>query len=405
MINNENRARILKFLQWNDRHGCYTDENCELENASKLTYDDAVKFFFGVMNEDFYYSKVDNIFELSYEEVINYARENGFYESTMNKLNQLLESDRPDEDLYNELICSLASRVDSDSILLDVDLHNLTEKIAYISDIGNSFSNLLKPHLESYANLSARISKTFDSLVQLSNSANESLSESLNRISESLNLLASSVEKIGSLSWGIDFNYEQFTDNQKSLAQRMVRNGWYFTGNLPPTNKELLSINDKEFNLALCDFYDSESEYMFNRILETFPHRKHILAKIEKAHNNKDYELCIPTMLSQADGISYELFNVSLFSKDKFKQPKTKNQKQIKFDEDSIMDILFVTQLSLTGNLNQDVFTKPKFFNRHSVIHGTDVHYNKKQNSLRCLSMLYFLAEVKDRKEELSRIN
>ena len=311
----------------------------------------------------------------------------------MNKLNQLLESDRPDEDLYNELICSLGSRADSDRILLDVDLHTLTQKIAYISDIGNSFSNLLKPHLESYANLSTRISKTF-----------EPLSESLSSISESLNLLASSIEQIGSLSWGIDFNYEQFTDNQKSLAQRMVRNGWYFTGNLPPISKELLSINDKEFNLALCDFYDSESEYMFNRILETFPHRKHILAKIEKAHNNKDYELCIPTMLSQADGISYELFNVSLFSKDKLKQPKTKNQKQIKFDEDNIMDILFITQLSITGILNQDVFAKPKFFNRHSVIHGTDVHYNKKQNSLRCLSILYFLAEVKDRKEELNQL-
>ena len=48
-------------------HECYTDENCDLEAVSRLSYNDAVKFFFGVINQDFYYSKVDNIFELSYD--------------------------------------------------------------------------------------------------------------------------------------------------------------------------------------------------------------------------------------------------------------------------------------------------------------------------------------------------
>lgn len=393
MINNENRVRILKFLQWNDRHGCYTDENCELENVSKLTYEDAVKYFFGVMNEDFYYAKVDNIFELTYEEVIDYAKENGFYESTMEKFNQLLESERPDEILYNKLISSSETSVEIDSIVRDIDFQPLIQKLSFLSDMGNDLSKLLSHQLEAYTGLSDMMSKTFGSI-----------SESLGGLSESLNLLNPLIERIGSLSWGIDFDYEQFTDNQKLLAQRMIRNGWYFTSNLPLVSNELLSANDKDFNLSLCNFYDSESKDMFNRILETFPHRKHILTKIRKAHNNKDYELCIPAMLTQADGISYELFNVSLFSKDKLEQPKTKNQKQIKFDENDIMDILFITQLSITGNLNENVFTTPKFFNRHSVLHGRDIHYNKKQNSLRCLSMLYFLAEVKERKDELNRI-
>ena len=61
------RLRILNFLQWNDRHGCYNDENCDIEGISALSYNDALKLFFGVVNEDFYYSKVDNIFELSYD--------------------------------------------------------------------------------------------------------------------------------------------------------------------------------------------------------------------------------------------------------------------------------------------------------------------------------------------------
>lgn len=28
-----NRLKIANFLQWNDRHGCYTDENCDLEGV------------------------------------------------------------------------------------------------------------------------------------------------------------------------------------------------------------------------------------------------------------------------------------------------------------------------------------------------------------------------------------
>ena len=98
------RIKITLFLQWNDRNGCYTDENRKLENIAPLSYQDAVKFFFGVINEDFYYSKADNIFELSYDQVMNYAKENCFYEYTMNKLNLLLNEDLPNTSFYKSLL-------------------------------------------------------------------------------------------------------------------------------------------------------------------------------------------------------------------------------------------------------------------------------------------------------------
>lgn len=98
------RSRILDFLQWNDRNGCYTDENCDLEEVDRLSYNDAIKFFFGVMNENFYYSQVDNIFELSYDETIEYAKQNGFYDSTMEKLQLLLQEPSPNDRFYRTLI-------------------------------------------------------------------------------------------------------------------------------------------------------------------------------------------------------------------------------------------------------------------------------------------------------------
>ncbi|CUO06335.1 hypothetical protein [Clostridium disporicum] len=104
MENDIKRINLTQFLQWNDRNGCYTDENCDLEDLPRMTYEDAVKYFFCVINDDFYYSITDNIFDLSYEEIINYAKENRFYEITYEKLNLLINNDNPTIEFYKSLV-------------------------------------------------------------------------------------------------------------------------------------------------------------------------------------------------------------------------------------------------------------------------------------------------------------
>ena len=97
------RRKVLNFLQWNDKNGYYTDKRCDLEGVPRITYEDSIKYFFGVLNEDFYYNLVDNIFELKFDEVIRYAKDNEFYCETKNKLNLLLSKDLTDE-FYKILI-------------------------------------------------------------------------------------------------------------------------------------------------------------------------------------------------------------------------------------------------------------------------------------------------------------
>ena len=75
-----------------------------IDYRTVVSYNDAVNFFFGIINEDFYYSKVDNIFELSYDQTIEYAKQNGFYDITMEKLQLLLEEPSPNESFYRSLI-------------------------------------------------------------------------------------------------------------------------------------------------------------------------------------------------------------------------------------------------------------------------------------------------------------
>ena len=97
------RTNILAFLQWNDKNGYYTDELCDFEEVQKLSLEESIKYFFGVINSDFYYSIADNIFELSFYETIKYAKDYKFYNQTYKKLKLLIDNN-PNENLYRNLL-------------------------------------------------------------------------------------------------------------------------------------------------------------------------------------------------------------------------------------------------------------------------------------------------------------
>lgn len=80
------RTKMLDFLQWNDKNGYYTYELCNLEEVQILSLEESIKYFFWVINSEFYYSIADNIFELSFYEIIKYAKDYKFYNQTYKKL-------------------------------------------------------------------------------------------------------------------------------------------------------------------------------------------------------------------------------------------------------------------------------------------------------------------------------
>lgn len=74
-----------------------------LGRSSKIIIRRKYKIFFGVINSDFYYSIVDNIFELSFYEIIKYAKDYKFYNQTYKKLKLLIDNN-PNENLYRNLL-------------------------------------------------------------------------------------------------------------------------------------------------------------------------------------------------------------------------------------------------------------------------------------------------------------
>lgn len=98
------RKNILNFLQWNDTNGSYTDKSRKSSGFNIMTFEESIKYFFGVINDDIYYSAADNIFELSFEEVILIAHKNKIYYQTCRKINSLINKIEPDHNFYKTLI-------------------------------------------------------------------------------------------------------------------------------------------------------------------------------------------------------------------------------------------------------------------------------------------------------------
>lgn len=95
--------KILYFLKWNDSNGIYTVEDRMREDFPLLTFENAVVLFYGVIYDDFFFSITDNVFELSYLEVINLAKKNGFFEDATIKL-ELLLTQSSTESTYKSLV-------------------------------------------------------------------------------------------------------------------------------------------------------------------------------------------------------------------------------------------------------------------------------------------------------------
>lgn len=69
-----------------------------------MTYEGDINYFFGELNDEFYYRITYSIFELLYDEAIKYDKDNNFYDETINKLSLLENENTPTVEFYKFII-------------------------------------------------------------------------------------------------------------------------------------------------------------------------------------------------------------------------------------------------------------------------------------------------------------
>ena len=216
---------------------------------------------------------------------------------------------------------------------------------------------------------------------------------------------------------------DRLPDQTRRVQDLLARRGWYLAGRVLPKEISLLDalVNDNEES-ALDQFMMNYGEEHFKDIMKdvycSWPNRAGILKDAFSAHNNRVFSLSIPVMLAQADGMSFELFDVCFYSKKKDEtKPKTakdglkpltadvyKNKIGRQLINGSISDVFFLRPLECLYSIAISTITrdqarlKGEYFgplNRHGILHGTDVDYACKANSLRVLLLLDYLTDLK----------
>ena len=161
-----------------------------------------------------------------------------------------------------------------------------------------------------------------------------------------------------------------------------------------------------EFEATLVQYFEERYQEIKSTVLRCFSERSNLLDQAFSAHENGLYSLAIPVFIAQADGAFKERRGIPLFQNFSSKHNPgfaeiLKSLKRKDFDSHVIawreylpLAFHFTTEgvipfrKSVVGGVD---CSKPSF-SRHAIMHGITTAYGTRENSLRYISLLGYLA-------------
>ncbi len=148
---------------------------------------------------------------------------------------------------------------------------------------------------------------------------------------------------------------------------------------------------DKEhaFEEYLMTYYRDAADNICESLVKQFSQRKDILEASFNAHKESKYELSVPVLLTQIDGISYDLMNGCIATgggRSKILGSINENNLYKKIIKE------FLAPESKIYMFKNDHEVNNSDLHRHKILHGKVTSYATEKNSLKAISCLYFLS-------------
>lgn len=247
------------------------------------------------------------------------------------------------------------------------------------------------------------------------------LAEKMKEIQGSINItplsLNLNLEKYSALFEAIAEETKNIPSRVDTINSYLAKRGWFVPFHFADLDvfkryEALINEGKHEFIESDIQKYIREHIHVFRRQSEEyFPVRYKIISSAFDAHEEKKYELSIPVLLAQADGIFEELVGTTFYSNDEKKLKKIKKNLLKRLRENghpastTSFGYLLLKQLQEESLLHenyteieklkeQDPNLKP--LNRNTILHGRDVDYASEANSLRSISLIGLLCNCKD---------
>jgi len=177
------------------------------------------------------------------------------------------------------------------------------------------------------------------------------------------------------------------------------KHGWYLDLEMPlpglwELKKALADGNVAEAEDALVEYFESRTDEIEMSIVKRFPNRKKLISAAFNAHRRQEYELSIPVLLAQTDGICKEVVNEYFFLKHN-KKPRTAIYvEQVASDTYRAALLSPLAQTLPIGASEHERGEGFNDLNRHMVLHGESLDYGSKINNLKAISLINYVAHV-----------
>jgi hypothetical protein len=256
-----------------------------------------------------------------------------------------------------------------------------------------NIQELLKP-VQAFREFTEQIKNTHTELIKNIAKVNESF-KNLNRINAELfQDFSKHISYIGKL---IKENCEKTPHSLLLLS----RYGWYLDFScdiwLPNELSKCLEDNESEkVDEYLINYYSKNLEFIFEELSNQHPTRRIILNEILSAHNQKMYFVTIPCILTQVDGICFDITAKKYFLKDKSNKWLPEIAAEFSNISNSVVE-MYLSPIFSQNPINahkSDLNNYPIQLNRHTIIHGVDLNYGNERNSLKCISLLKYVSDI-----------
>lgn len=192
---------------------------------------------------------------------------------------------------------------------------------------------------------------------------------------------------------------EKFPLIIEKMNQLLLKTGWFYDSKILQSEKiiELLVKNNlSTLDQLFIDFYSKKQKYIESKCINRFPHRDNIIKKAFRAYRKKDYDISIVLLLTQVDGMFRDLSTKDFFSKNKKFNP-IEWIKRVEKDKNNSLMTAGLAPLKESEILAADFGEAKKYpnvINRNLILHGEDLKFGSKINSLKTISMINYISIV-----------
>ena len=174
----------------------------------------------------------------------------------------------------------------------------------------------------------------------------------------------------------------------------LVENGWYVLSDT--SARDVRSIADQfesdpdAANMRMHHWVRDRVDPIEADLTKEFPNRARILADAFAAHRQGSFNLSVPVLIAQTDGIWHERTGRNLFSDDLDKTLQAARGERVR---GGVVDRLLQTLTNDQWKLRQSKKNRSAGFsdlNRHQVLHGEVCDYGTEENSLKAIALLHF---------------